>query len=461
MNCSTTRTLAAYAIETDLSDTPDEAIEQAVRTLIDTVGVTIGGRNEAAVAKVRKLVGTHQHGSSTVLSDGTKVSPLDAALVNGVAAHALDYDDVVDFIYGHPSAVLWPALLAVGEDVGSSTRQLLDAYLIAFDIEIGLASGLTVRDHYSQGWHSTATLGVVAAAAGVSRLIGSTAEQTAHALGIAATAAGGSRQNFGSMTKPLHAGLAARDAVMSATLAHDGFTADPEQLEGPLGYFALFGDQSRLHDIDQAMKVPPGQSILQHRINVKKYPACYNTQRTVDAGLLMAERIHSAASEVTAVRLTVEPGGLDPLIHHRPSTGLEGKFSAEYAVVASLLDKRINLDTYTTDMVERSEVQRMLKLVTVAEDSVPPSGEAEWDQAYAVVDVQLSDGSTVVERVDIPRGDCRNPLSRDELFRKYEDCLGFGQIEQNQELLDLLSNFSNDERFTGFPELQPVLEPTM
>jgi 2-methylcitrate dehydratase PrpD len=445
-----TRSVARRAVEPSFGEAPAGAADLGRRTLIDTVGVAVAARGEPAVAAVRELIGRGSDDASTVLVDGSAAAPAEAAFINGVAAHALDYDDVVDHIYGHPSTVLWPALLAAGEAHAASTRQLIEAYLTAFDVEMALAEGFAVREHYARGWHSTATLGVVAAAAGVSRLLGNTARQTASALGIAASMAGGSRQNFGTMTKPLHAGLAARDGVLAASLAARGFSADPDQLEGPLGYFALYGDRSRLDRVLRALDHPTGTAIVREGVNVKKYPACYNTQRTIDAALSLASRPGIRADEITRISLTVEPGGFDPLIHHRPTTGLQGKFSGEYAVAAALTDGTVNLATYTDDMVRRPEVGALLDTIKIAESRTPPTGKPEWDHAYAVVEVELRSGNVEVARVDVPSGDRRAPLSATDIRAKFEDCLDFAGYGMAAEpLLSRLMAFGTDQPFEG------------
>lgn len=418
-----TRGIAEYAVKTDVSAAPEDVLDLARRTLIDTVGISIGARNEDTVRISLRSVPA-ESGPSTVLATGSRTSAPAAALLNGTAAHALDYDDVTEQIYGHPSVVLWPAILAAGEQVGASGRDLLDAYIVAFDVVTALAEGFALREHYGRGWHSTATLGVVAGAAAVSRLLGSEVGQTRCALALAATMAGGSRQNFGTMTKPLHAGLAARDAVLAATLAANGFTADPNQLEAPLGYFALFGDRDRLPAVLTALEEP--WAMRRHGINVKKYPACYNTQRTADAALALGERI-TAASEIRRIRVTVEPGGLDPLIHHRPASGLQAKFSGEYVAAAALLDGRIGLRTFTDAAATRPAVRELVERAEVAESDKPPLGPHEWEYSYAVVEVETANEGVLAHRVDVPRGDRRSPLTREELENKFRDAVDFSE----------------------------------
>jgi len=231
-----TQLVARFACDHDLSQAPTLVFERAIRAVLDTIGVAIAARLELSFTILARTIG---HGSctgdATVLATRTRTQPAQAAFLNGTAGHALDFDDVADEIKGHPSVVLVPALLAVAEANGSSGRELLEAYVVGFEVGCAIARGLPVERHYRQGWHATATIGVIAAACAAGRLLRLDEVRMRHALGIASSMASGSRQNFGTMTKPLHAGMAARDAVIAAQLAATGFTADPEQLEGPLG----------------------------------------------------------------------------------------------------------------------------------------------------------------------------------------------------------------------------------
>ncbi|MHA6616314.1 MmgE/PrpD family protein [Pseudonocardia sp. DLS-67] len=448
-----TRAVAEHAVETDVSAAPDDVLQLARRTLIDTVGISIAARNEDAVRIVTQAAVEPGAATSTLLTTGARASAAAAALVNGTAAHALDYDDVTDQIYGHPSVVLWPAILAAGEQARAGGRDMLEAYVVGFDVVTALADGFaSLREHYAKGWHSTATLGVVAAAAAVSRLLGSDVERTRCAIALAATMAGGSRQNFGTMTKPLHAGLAARDAVVSATLAANGFTADPDQLEAPLGYFAMFADRSRLSAVPEALREP--WALRRHGINVKKFPACYNTQRLADATLRLAERESIDADEVRRITVTMEPGGGDPLIHHRPGSGLQGKFSAEYVAAAAVLDRTLGLRTFTDEAVTRPDARALVERATLTESPTPPVGAAGWEFAYAVVEVETAGRGTFVERADVPRGDRRAPLSEEELEAKFRDAVDFsGSGWDASALLAQLWDIDASKPFTGIAAL--------
>lgn len=447
-----TGALAEYAVTRDLSDLPEEVAEPARRALVDTVGVAIAAKNDPTVRIARGTLGIElPPGTTTVLVDGTRTDAMTAALLNGTAGHALDYDDVTDIVYGHPSVVLWPALLAAAEESRTAGRELLEAFVIGLQVQCAIGAGMDIREHYSRGWHATATTGVIGAAAGVARLLRLSVEQTQRALGLAASMAGGSRQNFGTMTKPLHPGLAARDGVFAAKLAANGFTADPDQLESPLGYFPMFSDAYDLSAVIDSLAA--GWALTREGLSVKKYPCCYCTHRTADATLDLVKEERVRAADVRGVHLTLEPGGFDPLIHHRPTTGLQGKFSAEYVIAAALLDGRVGLTSFTDEAVARPGAQQLVRLVEVAENATPPVGPAEWEQAYAVVRLETDRGS-LTRRVDVPRGDRRSPLSRDDLETKFRDCVDFsGTGWDASALLAELWTFDERKPFSGFSAL--------
>jgi 2-methylcitrate dehydratase PrpD len=234
------------------------------------------------------------------------------------------------------------------------------------------------------------------------------------------------------MSKPLHAGLAARDGVLAAQLAANGFSADQNQLEGPLGFFHMYGVGPDLEAVLSALAGP--RVLLEHGLNVKKYPCCYGTHRLADAALALHERGVSAA-RVQRVSVTVEPGGQQATFHHRPRSGLEGKFSSEYVLAACLLDGRVTLSTFTDAAVSRPEAQDLLQRVAISESATPPWGRQEFDHAYAVVEATLADGEVVRERCDVPRGDARAPLRDDELEAKFRDCLTFADSGWDPDML--------------------------
>jgi len=448
-----TEAVAHFAAQHDFRSAPDELFRRATRAVIDTVGVTIAARHEPSFSILAETTGLDSAtAEATVLATRTRASAAHAALLNGTAGHALDYDDVADEIKGHPSVVLVSSLLALAAAAAATGHDLLEAYVVGFEVACALARGLGIKSHYGRGWHATATIGVVAATAGASRLLRLDELTTRHALGIAASMASGSRQNFGTMVKPLHAGLAARDVLIAVRLAGNGFTADPDQLEAPLGYFAMYADDPQPQAMLQALAQPT--VLLEHGLNVKKYPCCYGIHRSADAVLdLYAQGVR--ADDVRSVSVTLDPGGQQAIIHHRPSTGLQGKFSAEYAVAACLLDGRLGLSSFTDEAVRRPEAQDLLCRVELHEAATPPFGPDTFDHAYAAVEIELSDGSVRHQRCDIPRGDARAPLTDAELDAKFRDCLSFAETKAVWDAEALLRNLW---RLESAPRIREVLQ---
>ena len=407
----------------------EAAWDLAERALVDTVAVALAASSDPTVTIALAALGaTASSGPSTVLTGGQPADPRQAALLGGLAAHALDFDDVDDAMIGHPSAVLVPAVLAVAEEHDLPGKALLDAYWAGLAVCRALAGALGIDGHYGQGWHSTATVGTVASAAAVARLRGLSLGQTQHALGIAGSLAAGSRQNFGTMTKPLHAGTAASNGVLAATLAAAGFTADQDQLERPLGFLAL-------HHGGPNPSLPDATALATPRLNVKLYPCCYYIHSAADA---LRDLHHEglSAPDVDSIRVTVQPAGSGPLIHHRPTTGLQGKFSMEYASAAVLLDGDLRLPTFTDEHVNRPRAQDLLRRVTLEEAEVPPLGPRDWDTGYAVVQVTGRDGGVRERRVDRPRGHATRPVDEAELRAKFEDALTFAELASGDRLYE-------------------------
>ncbi len=413
-----TEGLARFVTGLDAGDIPTGARQLAVRAVLDTVGVMLAGSREECARITSELVRSRESRPvATVVGHGFRTTPESAAFVNGVAGHALDYDDVNSGMTGHPSIPLVPAVLAVGEETGASGREAIAAFIIGFEVEtrIGRAIG---RSHYERGWHATATAGVLGAAAASARLYGLSVDQTRMALGIAVSLASGSRQNFGTMTKPLHPGHASQNGIIAAQLAARGFTADPTAIEAPLGFFALYSPAGDGTPETVLEGLGREYEMLGTGISVKNYPCCFGTHRAIQAVLDLRAEGRIGPDVVEHVEVLMPRGSASPLIHSRPTTGLEGKFSMEYCIAAALLDGRVGLSTFEDSAVQRQQAQEVLRRVELQEadiDSAPADGFTE-------VRLRLRDGTEVFRRVDEPRGNPREPLTAQELAVKFRDC---------------------------------------
>ena len=430
MDQGATEVLAAHAVAGAPAATDHAA--QVARALVDTVAVSLAGAGEPGERILKRwALGESPSGPSTVWTSGEKTTAAIAALINGTAGHLLDYDDICPSTPLHPSTVLLPAMVAAAEAWGgdaADSARFVEAYDVGAAAFRAVAEVLPQAVHYGAGWHSTSTVGRVATVAALARLAGLDVDTTRHALGIVSSVSGGSLANFGSMTKPFHAGAAARDAVMAVELARDGFTANPEELEAATGYFSRFGDPSQ---------GPPGAlaETLGERLEYwtdawdqewgfKQYPSCYGTHRGIDA---MMELSRDAPADLpVAVRATLHLRGTRPLRKSAPTTATEAKFSLEYTMAVAYLRGKVGLLDFTDAAFGDAEVHDLMGRATVTEAEVPPVGPEEYTYGFTVVEVDYPDGTTRHSRVEVTHGTALDPLTDAELRAKAEDCLAAG-----------------------------------
>jgi 2-methylcitrate dehydratase PrpD len=418
---------------TQLDDIPADVQHLGKRAILDTVGVSLAAAKDEAVAILAEtLAGREGNSAATVIGRSHRTDALSAALINGVLAHALDFDDVNDSCMGHPSAPLVPAVLALGEELGASGAQVLEAFLIGFELEckLGLAIG---NAHYAKGWHATATTGTMAAAAACAKLLGLDRERIGMALGIAASSSAGMRINFGTMTKPFHVGQAARGGLMAALLASNGFTATADILDHPIDYTRVFADKGEADASRIVGTLGSPWDIASPGLVVKKYPCCNSTHRTIDATLSLVSEHSPSPSEIESVVISMPPGEDIPLIYSRASTGLEGKFSMQYCIASAILDSRVDLNTFDQTSVDRPEVQRLTGLVKLEYDDTQDPVVVNAG-GHVDVTINMSAGSSVTTRIEQAGGTPEYPLSDEELNQKFTSCasrtLNSSQVDQ-------------------------------
>ena len=411
---STIPALAAFVTE---ASPPPVARVRAATAILDTVGVALAGASEPASLAVQKVVAEDGNACS-VLGTSLRSSVSGAALANGTAAHALDYDDMCFVSLAHPSAPLVAALLAAGELIGAPGSRLIDAYIVGFEIEARLGRLMNPR-HYQRGWHCTSTLGAIGAAAACSRLLALDARAAGHALAIAASEASGLKENFGTMVKPLHAGLAARDGVLAALLARSGMTASELALDGPQGFLRAMdserGDLGR-----EVADLGVRWEIVDTGITVKLYPSCAGTHPSLDAILSLRHRERIAPDEVDRIDIDVDRIVPTILIYDRPATGLEGKFSMPFCAAAAIVFGHVGVETFEADRLSDSRVAALMPRVRMTVD--PSLGVDAPSLTQARVRVHLRDGRTVTGAANGARGYPENPASDAELDSKFFSC---------------------------------------
>jgi 2-methylcitrate dehydratase PrpD len=411
-------TLPALAAFVTSASPPATARARAAAAILDTIGVTLAGASEPASRAVQEVIGHEGGDACSVLGTTLRATATGAALANGTAAHALDYDDMCFVSLAHPSAPLVAALLAAGEASGASGSALMDAYVIGFEIEARLGRVMNPR-HYQRGWHCTSTLGAIGAAAAVSRLVGLNARAAAHAVAIAASEASGLKENFGTMVKPLHAGLAARDGVLAALLAKSGLTASERALDGPQGFLRAM--DSEREDLGREISdLGARWELLDTGITVKLYPSCAGTHPALDAILALRRREAFAAHAVERIEIDVDAVTPTVLIHDRPSTGLEAKFSMPFCAAAAVVEGRVGIDTFEADRLDDPRIVALMSRVTMKVDSTLGATAPPLTQAR--VHIRLRDGRTFTETANGARGYPDNPASATELDEKFLSC---------------------------------------
>lgn len=329
----TTAPLAGFAARLNHNDMPSEAREVARQCLLDMLGVTLAGASEPLVemlaAEAEEAGGAPQ---SSVIGRGFATSAAQAALVNGAGAHALDYDDVLKAMSGHPTVPVYPALLALAERDGRSGRDVVTAFVAGVEIEARIGA-MMATGHYAKGWHTTGTIGTFAAAAAAGRLLGLDDEAMARAFGIAGTQAAGLKSMFGTMCKPLHAGKAAQNGLMAASLAKRGFSSRDDVLDCAQGFVATQADGVRqaaaLNGLGEAFYAPD--------VLFKYHAACYGVHAPIEAALKAAQHPAFDADLVERVDVTVNRHCIGMCDIAEPTTGLEGKFSLTHNVALGLL----------------------------------------------------------------------------------------------------------------------------
>ncbi|MCA3185305.1 MULTISPECIES: MmgE/PrpD family protein [unclassified Cupriavidus] len=428
--------IATFACDFRPTRLTDTDLDLCGRSLADTYAVAVAGRGEhaplAALAYLSRAGLLHNHaGQGASLWGRTeRAAPEIAAWWNGIAGHVLDYDDVTVPMRGHPSVVLWPALLALAEDRGLMGDRLSSAFTVGMEV-IGKLSRAMALPHYAAGWHSTATIGALGAAVACCHLLDLNASQIVHAIGIAVAQAAGTRENVGSEGKSFQAGHANAVAVRAASLAEAGFEAGPGALDGPNGFLALYAGDDAPHDWLAGLGEAPLE-LRRSGLDVKQYPMCYATHRALDAVLALRASHDIRLADVERVEITTSHGALVPLVHPNPRTGLEGKFSMPYAMAAALKDGAIRLTSFVDASVQRPDIQAFFPRVRATESAGPATPR------WAEITITLRDGRQLHQRVQTLRGSAQQPMDAAELAAKLDDCLAWtGVAARGPELLAL------------------------
>ena len=416
-----TSDIGRFLADMSTARVPPAAVPIVETGFTDCVAVMMAGWREPVVRVVASLAGTPlpEHPFEPA---GMRLSAPDCALVYGTAAHVLDYDDTA--LCGHPSAVLVPAILAEVQrsesGPGADGERMIAAFVAGYEVWAELIAREQMP-HHQKGWHPSAVFGAVAAAAAAAVLRRLDSAKASHAVGIAASLAGGVVANFGSMTKSFQVGRAAQSGLIAARLAERGMTSSPDAIEHDAGLLAALSPRG---DVDRTRASTLGRrwAILEIGLNVKLYPVCYGAHRVLDAMLDLRRRHALDAREIASVALEIGETQATILRSHRPQNALDAKFSAEFAVAAAVVAGECSLAELTDAFVRRSDVQDLFPKVRISTrtDRLP---EEPALAAHDRVEVALRDGRTLASGpITYPRGHFKRPVDAAVLWRKFKDC---------------------------------------
>lgn len=415
-----TRQIAAFVAHRE-AGAVDDAAGRIIRSgFIDTVATLLAGRAEP----VTHIVANHVRAKRSSLAEASvmfgpeRASAQDAALINATAGHALDYDDVA--LSGHPSTVLVPAVLAQGEAIGASGLDVMRAYLVGYEVW----AELIARDadqHHLKGWHPTGVFGTIGAAAAVAHLCRLDVDPTQHALALAASFASGLTANFGTMTKPLHAGRAAANGIEAVRLAAAGMTASPDAFEHNGGFLAALSPQGRI-DRERQVRLGRELALLDAGLSIKKYPMCYATHRVIDGVLDLVAANDVKPDDVAQVHASIGAAQATMLRNHAPVTGLEAKFSLEFAVASAIAARKVGLGELTDEFVARPQVRDLMTRLAIETDDT----HCPIEPVFAMTDrvtIELKNGRRLDSGpIRFARGNAKLPLAERDLEAKFMDC---------------------------------------
>jgi 2-methylcitrate dehydratase PrpD len=464
---SLTAYVADFVVATRAEAIPADVARLGKRSVLDGLGLALAGAAAECGRITRRYfgdLGIANDRGSTVIGSMLRVPARFAAFANGIAIHADDYDDTQlavakDRVYGlltHPTAPALAAVLAVAERDQRSGRDMMTAYQVAVEVECKIAEAILPR-HYQEGFHSTATCGAIGAAAGVANLLGLDRETTRRALSLGASQAAGLRENFGTMTKPFHAGRAAESGVVAAEMTALGLSASPIGLEAGRGFFRAAGGGYSPEMIEGKLGRPwtfasPGVSIKPHPSGSLTHPGMSVMADLIKRHDLRPERIKRVA-------VGTNHNMPNALIHHRPKNELQAKFSMEFCMAILLLERKAGLEQFTDEVVNRPDVQALLQRV---EFGVHPEAEAAgFDKMTTIIDIELNDGTVLKGAADFGKGSPANPMNDEELFNKFRECAAWGGLKPDdaQRVIDLVWNIDELANVAELPSLLRLRSP--
>lgn len=412
-----TARIARFVVETEFQKIPSEAVKIAKTAVLDCLGVALAGSKESSASICAEIARQeHAKEESSVIGQGFKSSAMHAAFANGTAAHALDFDHSFTLM-GQPTAPIIPAIISLGESLGSSGRRCLEAYVAGFETITKLV--MSLRQRSEDGWHPPSTFGSFGAAVACAKLQGLNQTQVETTLGTAASMASGLVCNFGTMSKPLHVGLGARNGVMAAKLGQSGFTANKQAIEAGLGFYEVFypGAEPDKRPLEQLGTV---YELINSGIRIKPYPCGGLTHPAIDGVLEFKTKNGITAEMVESIDVGVARHTFERIVFRVPENGLQGKFSMPYLLARAIIDGRLFLDAFTDSAVRDENVLRFAEKVQMRLD--PDLQPTALGSRPCKVTIRLRDGRSFSRQIDYAKGSREAPMTNEELKQKFVGC---------------------------------------
>jgi 2-methylcitrate dehydratase PrpD len=427
-----TKYVSEFIVSTRYEDIPENVVELGKKSMLDGFGLGLAGSVSVMAPLVHEYLQSFgfRGGKSSVIGTGIKLPPRFATFANGISIHADDFDDTQlsaakDRVYGlltHPTVPVLPPGFALCEAGGHTGKDLLQAYLVGVEVECKIAEAISPR-HYNDGFHTTGTIGSFGSAAACAKLHGLDVKKTTYALGIAASEAAGLRDNFGTMTKPFHAGHAGENGTVAADLAALGWTAADNILEAPLGFFQAAGGGFDPNSIVDRLGKP--WTFATPGVSIKPFPCGSLTHPAMGEMLDLIRKNDIKPDQVEKVDVGGNHSMVTTLLHHDPTTGLQAKFSMEFSMAILILRRKAGLGEFTDSVVQRPDVQAMIRRVNFYVD--PAAERAGLDKMTSIIKVHLKDGRVISGEAQFAKGSPMNPMSYDEVADKLRGCADFAK----------------------------------
>ncbi|RLA87405.1 MAG: hypothetical protein DRG40_00425 [Deltaproteobacteria bacterium] len=477
--------IARFTVEKGFEELPKVALEQAKMGVLDWIAAALAALKEEH--DVKAMLGFIQElgkdSKCTVLGCPKKTTPSLAAFANGYIGHLLDYDETCPIIRSHLSAGILPAILAVAEKLEASGKDLLLGFVLGHEVALRIGEVMT-PGWMRKGWHGTSLFGVFGATVGCGKLLGLNAEQVQNAIGIAASMASGIAANFGTMTKPLHAGLAARGGVEAAMLAKRGFSAAKNALDGSSGFYYAYGWGENLN-LDPIKRLGKPLGLETPGVLCPKfYPCCHGLAINIEYGILIKKKYQFSIEDIEEIEIHSQPKTLSAMLSKDyadtkepitwgyegpprqitpsiPRTGKEAKFSKEYAFARALLNGHVTLSHFTDQAVAEPDVQELMKKIKVFHNSDLEKisnqyPEEQYPHPERMI-IKLRNGNVIEEEETFIQGGTRRPLSMEHIKRKFLDCtseVGIAPQKSSQiiVMVEELENIGNISQLTKLLE---------